>query len=238
MEVQDPTRVRLLEAAGEEFAEKGFEAARIRTICVRAGANVAAVNYHFGDKEQLYVQVVLDAHRCGCEAQDQGLCEAGNPSEQLRDFIHHFLCRVLAINEPDGWRHRILMREMLHPTSASDVVIREMIRPRFERLTGILRGFCPAADDKKLNALAFNVIGQCLHYKMARAINERLIGVEAFRALDLDYLTDHITSFCLAALGCRPPLNERGEAVSDGTATAPSSRGGHNGVDRSEDAGR
>ena len=74
METQDPTKVRLLEAAGEEFAGKGFDAARVRTICERAGANVAAVNYHFGDKEQLYVETVLDAHRCGVDAGDE---EAG-----------------------------------------------------------------------------------------------------------------------------------------------------------------
>ena len=63
----ETTKARLLEAAGEEFAEKGYEAARIRTICDRAGANLAAVNYHFGDKEQLYVEAVLEAHRCGTE---------------------------------------------------------------------------------------------------------------------------------------------------------------------------
>ncbi len=238
MEVQDPTRVRLLEAAGEEFAEKGFDAARIRTICERAGANVAAVNYHFGDKEELYVQAVLYAHRCGAEAETCGEGETGNPSEQLRDFIRHFLCRVLAVDDPDDWRHRLLLREMLHPTSASDVVIREMIRPRFERLSGILRAFCPAADTRKLQALVFSVIGQCLHYKMARAINERLIGVEPFRAIDLDYLTEHITTFCLAALGKLPPLDEAGVTGFDGAKAAPSLKGGDNGVDRSEDAGR
>ena len=65
------------------------------------------------------------------------------PMEQLRGFIHHFLCRVLAVHDPDDWRHRLVIREMLHPTRASDVLIREAIRPRFERLGRILRRFCP-----------------------------------------------------------------------------------------------
>ena len=216
MEDQDPTKVRLIEAAGEEFAGKGFDATRIRTICDRAGANVAAVNYHFGDKEQLYVQTVLDAHRCGMElGQDDAAVEAG-PAEQLRSFIHHFLTHVLAINHPEDWRHRLMLREMLHPTSASDVLVRESIRPHFERLQQIMRQFCPDADARKLNALSFSVIGQCLHYRMARPVTERLIGPEAFHALDLEFLTDHITSFCLAALGSIPPLNQAGLAATAG----------------------
>jgi TetR/AcrR family transcriptional regulator, regulator of cefoperazone and chloramphenicol sensitivity len=215
MDVQDPTKRRLLEAAGEEFAHKGFDAARIRTICDRAGANVAAVNYHFGDKEQLYVEAVLDAHRCGAAPDDEGLGSPETREEQLRGFIRHFLCHVLAIDDPDDWRHRLMLRELLHPTPASDVLIREAIRPKFDRLNQILGQFCPEADERKRAALAFSVIGQCLHYKMARPVAERLIGPEAFRSLDLDYLTDHIASFCLAALGCMPPLNEAGEAVAD-----------------------
>jgi AcrR family transcriptional regulator len=216
MEDQDPTKIRLIEAAGEEFASKGFDATRIRTICDRAGANVAAVNYHFGDKEQLYVQTVLDAHRCGMELGQDDAAVAAGPAEQLRSFIHHFLTHVLAINHPEDWRHRLMLREMLHPTSASDVLVRESIRPHFERLQQIMRKFCPDADERKLNALSFSVIGQCLHYRMARPVTERLIGPEAFHALDLDFLTDHITSFCLAALGSIPPLNQAGLAATAG----------------------
>jgi TetR/AcrR family transcriptional regulator, regulator of cefoperazone and chloramphenicol sensitivity len=216
MEDQDPTKVRLIEAAGEEFAGKGFDATRIRAICDRAGANVAAVNYHFGDKEQLYVETVLDAHRCGRELGEDDAAVAAGPAEQLRCFIHHFLTRVLAINHPEDWRHRLMLREMLQPTSASDVLVRESIRPHFERLRQVIRQFCPEADERKLNALSFSVIGQCLHYRMARPVTERLIGPEAFHALDLDFLTDHITSFCLAALGSIPPLNQAGLAETAG----------------------
>jgi AcrR family transcriptional regulator len=216
MEDQDPTKVRLIEAAGEEFASKGFDATRIRTICDRAGANVAAVNYHFGDKEQLYVETVLDAHRCSMELGEYDAAVAAGPAEQLRSFIHHFLTRVLAINHLEDWRHRLMLREMLQPTSASDVLVRESIRPHFERLQQVMRQFCPEADERKLNALTFSVIGQCLHYKMARPVTERLIGPEAFGALDLEFLTDHITSFCLAALGSIPPLNQAGLAAPTG----------------------
>jgi hypothetical protein len=51
-----------------------------------------------------------------------------------------------------------------------------------------------------LNALTFSVMGQCFHYRVARAFIEGLIGKEALGDLDRDYLTDHITRFCLAAL--------------------------------------
>ena len=213
---QDPTKSRLLEGAGEEFAEKGFELARVRAICDRAGANLAAINYHFGDKEHLYVEVLREAHRCGLDPQEERFDRRLSPAERLRTFIHHFLGRVLAMNQPEDWQHRLMLREMLSPTPFSEVLVREMIRPRFEFIRGLMQEICPEADDRRLNALAFSVIGQCLHYKMARRVTERLIGDEGYRALDLDFLTDHITAFCLAALGMGPTLNQAGEPSEQG----------------------
>ena len=58
----EETRRQLLEAAGAVFAEVGFRDATVREICKRAGANVAAVNYHFGDKETLYLEVLRYTH--------------------------------------------------------------------------------------------------------------------------------------------------------------------------------
>jgi TetR/AcrR family transcriptional regulator, regulator of cefoperazone and chloramphenicol sensitivity len=212
MVAQDLTKARLLEAAGEEFAEKGYELARVRAICDRAGVNPAAINYHFGAKEQLYLEVLREAHKCGLEQQEE-LGEPGlSPAQRLRLFTRHFLERVLAMNRPEQWQHRVMLREMLAPTSFSEVLVREGIRPRFEQLKSLMHEICPEADDRRLNALVFSVIGQCLHYKMARRIVERLIGEEAYQALELEYLSDHIASFCLAALGMGPTLNEAGEA--------------------------
>jgi len=58
---EEKTRDKILSAAGEVFAEQGFEGATIRAITERAGVNVAAVNYHFRDKAELYTRVVDDA---------------------------------------------------------------------------------------------------------------------------------------------------------------------------------
>src|SRR5689334_11460760 len=109
----DPTRARLLEAAGEEFAEKGFEGATVRAICKRAGANIAAVNYYFGDKEQIYTQAVFEAHRCGVALPPvEDFFEGLNPAEQLRTYIRNFLAHVLAISGKGTWHQALMLREM------------------------------------------------------------------------------------------------------------------------------
>ncbi len=57
---RDPaaTKLRILDAAEALFMERGFEATSLRAITAAAGVNLAAVNYHFGSKEELF-QAVL-----------------------------------------------------------------------------------------------------------------------------------------------------------------------------------
>ncbi len=87
----DDTKARLIEAAGEEFGEKGFLAATVRAICARAGANLAAVNYHFGDKDRLYEQALLEAFRA-CAVGDMEPPSIGaDPAVCLREHIRRFL---------------------------------------------------------------------------------------------------------------------------------------------------
>ncbi len=200
------TKSRLLEAAGQEFAQKGYDAASIRKICDRVGANCAAVNYHFGSKEQLYLEALLEAHRCGTQVIPEEFLLQGTPAEQLARFIHHFLKNVVALAQKNTWHHTLMLREMIQPTVALETLVREAIRPKFERLLGILRRACPDVDDRRLHALAFSVIGQCLHYRTAGEVNRRLIGEDAYESLDLEFLSHHISGFCLAALGLAPPL--------------------------------
>ena len=172
-----------------------------------------AVNYHFGDKEQLYVQAVLEAHRCGTELLPDEVFRQGTPAEQLRRYIHHFLSNVLSLSRENSWHHALILREMLRPTSASEILVREAIRPRFERLMGILRRVCPGAEERRLHALVLQRDRPVPALPDGRGGLGRLVGAEAYERLDLDFLTEHITSFCLAALGLTPPLDEAGESA-------------------------
>src|SRR3954467_5344605 len=94
---QTRTRQQLLEAAGQVFAEQGYRAATVREICLRAGANVASIHYHFGDKEKLYIEVLRYAHKR--EAQiNPALCKpdhSGSPEQRLRELVQSLLFQFL-----------------------------------------------------------------------------------------------------------------------------------------------
>src|SRR6266404_6573314 len=132
------TRQRLLEAAGEVFAEHGFRDTTIREICERAKANNAAVHYHFGDKEELYAAVFSYARSCAV-AQFDEQASLGTPAEErLRTFIRAVLTRFFDEGRP-AWLGKLVAQEMIDPTKALDSLINEQIRPNSERLKAIVR---------------------------------------------------------------------------------------------------
>jgi AcrR family transcriptional regulator len=209
----DDTRIRLLEAAGEVFAEKGFQAATVREICSRAGANVAAVNYHFGDKQRLYVEVMRYANR-GFAERAAPQWPPGTPAEEkLRAFIEQMLADMKEESGP-SWRRRLMMREMAEPTEACLAVMFAFIQPRKEMLRTILREILPPdVSEADRHLIAFSIVGQCLFHRVHWPMVKLMAGEETFRTFDLARLTDHISRFSLAALGCAPPVAESATPV-------------------------
>jgi AcrR family transcriptional regulator len=98
------TRQRLIEAAGEVFAERGFRAATVRDICQRAKANVADVNYYFGDKEHFYTEVLPYVFHSSLQKYPPllALDNHASPEQQLRAYIHSFMLRCLGEGSPPG----------------------------------------------------------------------------------------------------------------------------------------
>jgi len=208
----DDTRQRLLDAAGEIFAENGFQAATIREICARAGANLAAVNYHFGDKLRLYVEVVAYAHRGDAERPLPEFPPETPAHQKLRQFVEHML-QVPQEQQCPSWGRRLLMREMAEPSAACAALVDSFVRPKAEMLGGILSELLPTetpVPDRHL--IAFSIVGQCLFHRLHRPIAALVSGDELYRSFDTARLADHITRFTLAALGRACPLGSRSES--------------------------
>ena len=121
------TRERLLEAAGDVFSESGFRAATVRDIVSRAGANIAAVNYHFGDKEGLYAAVLqyFAKESLAKYPPGGGLRPDASPEEQLYAFVRSFLLRIVDPGH-QSVHGRMMAREMIEPTAANSVCVADM----------------------------------------------------------------------------------------------------------------
>jgi AcrR family transcriptional regulator len=196
----DQTRQRVLEAAEEVFAEKGFKAASIREIAKKARANIAAINYYFGDKERLYIEAVKYANRGCTEGEPFPVWAPGTPAVQrLRDFIRVMAKRMLSPQSPASTQ--LMMREMAQPSAACTEFVSEYIQPMAQILGGILSELVPTASEQQQYLIAFSIVGQCLFYRNNRAIAALLVGEKEFEGFNAELVGDHVTSFTLRALG-------------------------------------
>jgi AcrR family transcriptional regulator len=194
------TRQRLLEAAGEVFAEKGFKGATVRDICKLADANVAAVKYHFGDKEKLYAATVRYAHTCGVGSSAdmiRAVSGGATPHQRLRAFIRFMLQGILDTGKP-AWHGKIVARELAEPTKVLDMIAEEGVKPRLKLLSEIIRSVLGAdAPDAVVNRCARSVVGQILFYHFARPMLARVFPNDK---PDVETLADHIATFSLGGI--------------------------------------
>ena len=133
------TRAQILEAAGEVFAEKGFDRATGKAIAERAGTNSAAVNYYFGGIEGLYAEVLVEAHhRLLAYESLAALADGpGTAAGKLRRVIE-LMVRTVAGPAATSWALRVLGKEILSPSPAFHVLRDREVLPKKRILTGLV----------------------------------------------------------------------------------------------------
>jgi len=192
----DPIRQKIADAAGEIFAEHGFQDATVREICARAGVNVAAINYYFGDKAALYVEV-LKQSLCAAKVEPPANLK---PEETLRTIIHA-MCRRMLESERPSWAYRIMAHEMARPTPALDQVIEEIIRPSYQRLRGTLSAMLKLPPDHATTRMcAHSIIAQVIHYVSSRPVISKVWPELQMTPEQVEMLADHISAFSICSV--------------------------------------
>jgi TetR/AcrR family transcriptional regulator, regulator of cefoperazone and chloramphenicol sensitivity len=196
----DPaTRDRLLTAGTRLFAQRGFQNVTVRDICAAATANVAAINYHFAGKEGLYMEVLRTAVTIMRGTTD-AMVQAGlgqPPEAQLESLVRTFLERVCAGR--DGWIHQLMMQEMREPTAGMDLIVEEVIAPRFAYLRAVVaRLLGCAVDDPRVSACAVSVQSQMM--VVLKSPIAAKMGVPAMTPADVPAVARHIATFSIAGI--------------------------------------
>ncbi|MBU1003989.1 MAG: CerR family C-terminal domain-containing protein [Proteobacteria bacterium] len=204
------TKERLFKAAIHVFAEKGFEAATVREICTRAKANVAAINYHYGDKEKLYAQVVHEIFQVTREARTPYLGADAPPHDRLKAFIRATFEEVLPSAYPDKDPEEcmalgtIFMLEVARPTGVLDSIVKNHIGPDSEELYSILVAILGYDTPPRIIEMCLaSVISQPLHYYYSQSIIQRLAPDKGAFLLDPNFITfatEHVFQFCVGGL--------------------------------------
>lgn len=196
------TRAAIMEAAGKVFAEVGYSKATVRDICREAGANIAAINYHFGDKKGLYLAVLKHYQEIAFKTYppDLGIKKSQKPEEKLQAYIRSFLTRIMDDGRP-AWFGRLLAREFTEPTWAFDILVEETIRPSFQLLTEIVAEITGVSSKERFVRLcSMSIVGQCLYFRHSHPVITRLYPGESFGPKQINELTEHISLLSLHGL--------------------------------------
>jgi AcrR family transcriptional regulator len=197
------TRRQLLEAAGQVFAEKGFERATGKEICERAGANTAAVNYYFGGIEGLYTAVVWEAHSrlVTFDALSAAVAEQANAQAKLQAVIGLFV-HTLTSPVSTSWALRVIGREIVAPSPALAALREQELLPKVRILKGIVGELMGLPEDHPVvDRGCISIMAPCIllligdRYTLTRAFPNMGLTSE-----DATSVVHHMVQFALAGL--------------------------------------
>jgi AcrR family transcriptional regulator len=200
-----PTKERILKSAGVIFGKKGFKDATIRSIAKAAQVNIAAINYHFRGKEELYGAVLEDVFQTGFTRFPATLAigEGGDPEQRLRAFIRAMFYRL---QSREGWggmsgQGRLIARELLDPSPAFETVLDRYVKPHKDLLLTIIGDIMQInPGPEKLMPCAISIIGQCIYYALAPTVIRKISADSAPTEDNLDQLADSVWLFSLGGI--------------------------------------
>ena len=210
-------RGRLLDAAEKLFAERGFEATSVRDITAEAKCNLAAVNYHFGSKEDLYEATFVRLARelrTWRERRLRADLQAAGQGASLERLVRSFVIAFLEEFESEERRSRLeafVDAEIRNQHLPPETTFRELMQPIQQLALQILRQAGPRMDAKTADFCVESLMGLLMHARKVRTLAPRIEVPAFYCGASKAELVNHIVSFAVGGIraGTKAKAGER-----------------------------
>ena len=202
------TRQRVIDAASQLFAERGFHGTKVRDIAARAKVNLASAHYHFGSKDELYIEVmraqfgavrdVLDARGALRPADEMARASRAELIAMLRARIAAML--ELLLGPPPGLHGTLMLREMCDPSDALPVIVEQFIGPHKREMEELIARLAPELDAAAVERAVYSVVGQVFFHRTHLPAMRHLRGGNEPTRRFVAEQTEHITEFTLGGI--------------------------------------
>lgn len=200
---------RILESAEQLFAQHGFDGTSLRQITDAARVNVAAVNYHFGTKEDLYAQVfvrrIVPINERRVAMLDEAEAMARGEPLPLTAIFESYIRPVFEMTERAPSFLRLLARNIGAPPPFMAAVIERQFRPLIGRYSVALRAALPGVPDQTIFWRMHFVVGATLHCASHHFSIEQLSG-GLCRTGEMETMLRHLIDFAVAGMSAPIPL--------------------------------
>ena len=192
-------RERLLDAAEKLFSEKGFDGIGIRELTSQAECNIAAVNYHFGSKAELYKQMFRRHMEKVFSLQKEKIKEVMQSEKPtLEKLLRETIKTALdALYEGDERipMLKLTVREILNPHLKEEVVAQETVQEFLKTYREALVKLLPEFEPGRAMLSVFSLEGLILHPLLFFDFYS-----QHYKYLKIDNLVDHIVDFAAAGI--------------------------------------
>jgi AcrR family transcriptional regulator len=220
------TRERLLAAASDLVAERGFHRTTMRDIAARAGVNLASGHYHYGSKKDLYLAVLRAQFadvRSKLAARGASLDPTGLDRLSRRELEALLEARIatmldILIGPPPGRHGTLMQREMTDPSEALPVIVEEFILPMKHEMEEIVSRCVPDLDHQQVERCGLSIVGQATFYRFATPAMLRILGRPSYPAGFARIVARHIAGFSLGGMERLTARYERGVEPTDSRA--------------------
>ena len=202
------TPARLLDAAVDLFARRGFHGTSIRDIAERAGANVAAGHYHYGSKDGLYLAVLrAQFAEVRSQLERRGVARSAPALRRASrgELVALLEARIasmldLLLGPPPAPHGALMLREMCDPTDAMPIIVAEFIEPQTREMEQLVAHLIPGAGRETVTQIVYSIVGQVLFYRFTMPMQLLMRGEKKYPRGFARKAARHIATFSMHAI--------------------------------------